>query len=540
MQAECFDGVVVSVCKNHEGIGLFFGFLLQFVHHGLPRKYHCMVDLDPFGSFTDKWLLAFGNHDHGKLRTMGRPTKIKTAIWIGEKQTRIRDRFLPLLLLFVSALATMGAQFSLAYPTNTQALPSTTAASASAAADAASRSSAPIVEYAPPPAEYARAKAYSNASYRHSFIGALYGFLVLLAILRWRVAPSFRDLAERASSHRFVQLIIFAPLILLTIAVLGIPSDIWDQSLSRAYKLSVQAWGPWLRDWILNQAMLVIVGTLLVGILYGVIRRSPRRWWLYFWLASIPILLAVFFLKPTIIDPLFYTFKPLQTVQPALLSEMQKVVHRGGMEIPSDRMLVMNASAKQTGLNAYVTGFGASKRVVVWDNTIVNSTIPETLFVFGHEMGHYVLLHIPKEIAIYATILLVLLYVGYRLANWMLARWGAQWGIRDLQDWASLPVLLFVITALGFLATPAFNGVSRHFEHEADRYGLEVIHGVVPDPNQVAAHYFQKSGEKNLADPDPNAFIEVWFFDHPTRPERVHFVATYDPWSKGIAPKYVK
>jgi len=397
-----------------------------------------------------------------------------------------------------------------------------------------------ILEYAPPPAEYARAKAYSHAHYRHFFINTLYGLLLLLVVLRWRIAPAFRNLAERISMRRFVQKIVFAPLILLTIAVLGIPTDIWDQSLSRAYGLSVQAWGPWLRDWILNQALMLIVGTLLVGILYGVIRRSPRRWWFYFWLASIPILLALFFMQPIVIDPLFYTFKPLADVQPALLAEMQKVVHRGGMEIPPDRMFVMNASSKQTGLNAYVTGFGASKRVVVWDNTIAKATIPETLFVFGHEMGHYVLLHIPKEIAIDAGILLVLLYLGYRLSQSMFKRWGAQWGIRSLQDWASYPLLFFVITALSFLATPAFNAVSRHFEHEADRYGLEVIHGIVANPNQVAAHYFEKSGEMNLSDPDPSTFDKAWFFDHPTRPERVHFVVTYDPWSDGRAPRYVK
>jgi len=423
------------------------------------------------------------------------------------------------------------------------AVPASTAtggSSRAAASQAAEPAPDTIVEYAPPPAEYARAKAYSNARYRQIFIGALYGFLVLLVILRWRVAPAFRDLAERASSHRFVQLVVFAPLILLTIAVLEIASDIWDESLSRAYGLSVQTWGAWTRDWILNQVITLIVETLLVGILYFAIRRSPRRWWFYFWLASIPILLALFFLEPFVIDPLFYKFTPLQTVQPVLLSEMQKVVHRGGMEIPADRMFVMNASSKQTGLNAYVTGLGASKRVVVWDNTIAHATIPETLAVFGHEMGHYVLLHIPKEISIDAAILLFLLYIGYRLSNWMLARWGAQWGIRDLQDWASLPVLLFVITALAFLATPAFNAVSRHFEHEADRYGLEVIHGIVPNENQVAAHFFEKSGELNLADPDPSTFIKIWFFDHPTRPERVHFAATYDPWSKGEEPKYVK
>ncbi|MFY9659068.1 MAG: M48 family metallopeptidase [Terriglobales bacterium] len=441
-----------------------------------------------------------------------------------------RIAVLALFLLFAATLATLHAQSSPASDSSSPAVVATTPVAAGA----------PIVEYAPPPAEYARAKAYSNSHYRHVFIGAFYGFLILLVILRWRVAPAFRNLAERASSSRFVQRIIFAPLILFTIAVLGIPSDIWDESLQRAYGLSVQTWGAWTRDWILGQAIMLIVGTLLVGILYGVIRRSPRRWWFYFWLASIPIVLLMFFLQPIVVDPLFYTFKPLAGAQPVLVSEIQKVVHRGGMEIPADRMFVMNASSKTTGLNAYVTGFGASKRVVVWDNTIAKATVPEALFVFGHEMGHYVLLHIPKEMAIISAILLFLLYLGYRLSNGMLARWGAQWGIRDLQDWASLPVLLFVITLLAFLATPVFNGVSRHFEHEADRYGLEVIHGIVDNPNQVAAHYFQKSGEKNLSDPDPSEFVKIWFFDHPTRPERVHFVATYNPWSSGEEPKYVK
>ena len=99
---------------------------------------------------------------------------------------------------------------------------------------------------------------------------------------------------------------------------------------------------------------------------------------------------------------------------------------------------------------------------------------------------------------------------------------------------------MFLLSALTFLASPAFNSVSRYFEHEADRYGLEVIHGVVDDPAQVAAHYFEKSGELNVADPDPSPFIEVWFFDHPTRPGRVRFVATYDPWAEGESPKYAK
>jgi len=397
-----------------------------------------------------------------------------------------------------------------------------------------------ILEYSPPPAEYARAKARSTANYRHFFVNTLYGLLVLLVLLRWRVAASFRNLAERVSSRRSVQVIIFAPLILLTIAVLGIPSDIWDHSLNLAFGRSVQSWPVWLTDWITNEIVVLIIGTVFVAILYAVIRRSPRRWWLYFWTASIPLLLLVFFLQPLVIDPLFFTFKPLAAAQPLLVSEIQKVTHRAGIEIPSDRFFIMNASSKQTGMNAYVAGFGASKRIVFSDNTIAKAGAPAALFVFGHETGHYVLWHIPKETAIISTIILVFLFIGYRLAPWMLARWGTQWGIRDLGDLASFPALFFVASLLAFFAMPAINADRRHFEHEADRYGLEVIHGIVANSNQVAAHYFEKSGELNLSEPDPNWFTKAWFWDHPPYTERVHFAATYDPWSKGEQPKYVK
>jgi Zn-dependent protease with chaperone function len=398
---------------------------------------------------------------------------------------------------------------------------------------------APLTEYQPPPGEYARAVAYSHASYSHTFVNAAWG-LVALLLLRWRIGPRVRDWAERAGGRRFVQVLVYAPLLLLTVAVLGLPSDVWDQTLSRRFGLSVQGWRSWAADWLINQALLLLIGTLLVWMLYGVIRRSPRRWWLFFWLASLPVLALAIFGAPLVVDPLFYTFKPLAAGHPALVAQIERVTEHGGLPIPPQQMYEMNASSKQTGLNAYVSGFGASKRVVVWDTTMARATIPETLFVFGHEMGHYVLLHIPKEVAIDALILLVLLYLGYRLATWAVARWGAAWGLRGLDDWASLPMLLLLMSGLGFLASPAFNGVSRYFEHEADRYGIEVIHGIVPNPEQVAAHYFEKSGEINLADPDPSPFVKVWFFDHPPRRERVHFVATYDPWASGELPRYVR
>jgi len=203
-------------------------------------------------------------------------------------------------------------------------------------------------------------------------------------------------------------------------------------------------------------------------------------------------------------------------------------------------MFEMKASAKGTTLNAYVTGLGATKRVVVWDTTMQHMTTPETLYVFGHEMGHYVLGHIQKEIAIDLLFLLVLFHIGYRLAKWMVARYGPRWRIRDLADWASLPLLTLVMSLMVFFATPVFNGVSRHYEHQADQYGLEVVHGLIPDEPHTAAMSFQQLGEVSLDYPYVNRFWELWAWNHPTIRDRMIFVQTYDPWSEGKQPEFVK
>ena len=163
----------------------------------------------------------------------------------------------------------------------------------------------------------------------------------------------------------------------------------------------MQQWGSWFGDWGKGLLLGFLFASILGWILYAVLRRSPRRWWFYFWLAMIPILVFVLFITPVWIEPLFNKFEPLTDHHADLVTQIERVVHRGGMDIPPERMFEMKASEKTTELNAYVTGFGQTKRVVVWDTTMEHMTTPQTLFVFGHEMGHYVLGHIPKELAIF-------------------------------------------------------------------------------------------------------------------------------------------
>ena len=275
------------------------------------------------------------------------------------------------------------------------------------------------------------------------------------------------------------------------------------------------------------------VGTLFIAILYDVIRRSPRRWWFYFWLVAVPILLFIFFIQPLLIDPLFNKFEPLQTTHPELVSSIERVLSHAGLTIPRDRMFLMKASEKTKQVDAYVTGLGASKRVVIWDTIIAAEPGALIMHTLGHELGHYVLGHIWSGFAFFAALVFVVLYLAKRFFDWALAKWGAALDIRSADDWASLPLLIMIVYSLFLLSTPIGNAFSRYQEHEADRYGLEVIHGIVDDPGEVAAEAFEVEGEIDLQDPAPPAFIEFWLYDHPAVNDRILFSRTYNPWAKG-------
>jgi Zn-dependent protease with chaperone function len=397
-----------------------------------------------------------------------------------------------------------------------------------------------VTEYTLPPDLYKKAHDLGRIYFRLRLIGFVYGLIVLWLILHWKLGPKFRDWAERSSAKRFLQTLVFSPLLLLTIAVLTLPLAVYAEMVEKKFGLSVQGWGSWSWDWVKAELLQLVIGTLLIWLLYGVIRRSPRRWWVYFWLLSLPIGLFLFFIGPWVIDPMFHKFEPLQQKDPSLTAGLERMVQRAGENIPPERMFWMGASEKTTVLNAYVSGIGASKRIVVWDTTIAKMNTPQIAFIAGHEMGHYVLQHIPKGLAFFASLLLLLFYLGYRSVGWVLARWGIGWGIRGLDDWASLPVLLLLLSIFSFLASPVGNAFSRHLEHQADQYGLEVTHGLTPDSGQLAAQAFQVLGEVDLADPNPNPVNVFLFYDHPSISNRVGFALTYNPWSKGGQGRFVK
>jgi STE24 endopeptidase len=397
-----------------------------------------------------------------------------------------------------------------------------------------------ITAYTLPPELDKKARDRSRINFRLALIGFVYGLFVLWLILRWKLGAKYRDWAEKFSSRRFLQALVFSPLLLLTIAILTLPMDIYGEVIEKQFGISVQGWSSWSWDWIKAELISLVIFIILIWLLYAVIRRSPRRWWFYFWLVSLPILLFIFFISPWVITPLFNKFEPLQQKDPQLTAALEKMVQRAGEDIPPERMFWMGAAEKTTALNAYVTGFGASKRIVVWDTTIAKMNTAQVVFVAGHETGHYVLQHVYKLLGFFALLLLILLYLGYRMMGWVQARWGTGWAIRGVDDWASLPALLLLLSIFSFVTNPVASAFSRYVEHQADQFGLEVTHGLTPDSSQVAAQAFQILGEVDLANPEPNPLDVFLFYSHPPIGDRVQFSLTYDPWAKGGTGEFVK
>ena len=200
--------------------------------------------------------------------------------------------------------------------------------------------------YTLPPDKLAKAIEYAAARNRLHFVAVAYGILVLVALLAWHVAPRLRSIAESASRRRILQAYIFAPLLLLTSDALELPISLYGHYLSLKFEQSIQGWGSWFWDWTKGELLAFALAGIALWVLYGAMRRSPRRWWFYFWLAAVPMVVFLMFIEPFAIEPLFFKFEPLAATQPALVAAIEKVVARGGLEIPPDRMFEMKASEK--------------------------------------------------------------------------------------------------------------------------------------------------------------------------------------------------
>ena len=386
-----------------------------------------------------------------------------------------------------------------------------------------------IQSYTLPPDKLLQAIEYAHIRYFLHFAGFAVQIVALLAVIRVRLA----------SRLRFSRPIALISAVLVLLALADLPLDAIRHSASLRFGISVQGWPSWLWDWIKEQCVGLAISAALFRCFYVLLRKSPQRWWLCTWLASIPIVIGSVYAEPWLLEPLFNKFTPLARTHPELIAPIETVLKRAGLAIPNDRFFEMEASAKTNSLNAYVSGFGSSRRVVLYDTIILKERGPELLTTFAHELGHYALDHIAKGVAFGIILFLTGSYAAFRCIRLAIRRWGPTLGISAVSDVVSIPVFLLFIELSQLLSEPLVNAFSRAQEHAADVYSLEVTHNLIPDARQAAAHAFQIEGETDLDEPAPHPFIVFWLYSHPPTAERLRFALTYDPWRPGQAPRYV-
>ena len=390
-----------------------------------------------------------------------------------------------------------------------------------------------VQTYSLPPGKYVQAVEYAHARHLLHFGSFLIAALVLIAILRLKIVPRLRT----AFGLRPIWIV---TLLLLLTDLFDLPAEVYAHAMSLRYHISIQGWPGWLWDWTKGELVSAALAVITVLPFFWLLRKSPACWWWHAWLISIPLMLFSAFADPLILEPLFNDFSPLAEKHPELIDPIEKMLSRSGVRIPREQLFEMEASRKTNALNAYVSGFGPSRRVVLYDTIIRKEPEAALLTTIGHELGHYALNHILQGLAFGSAGTLLALYVLSVGVRWFIRAWGTNFEITGVSDWASLPLFGLILLVFSFLAEPIGGAFSRWLEHRADIYSLEITHGLIPDAGQAAAQAFQIEGETHLEEPSPHPFIVFWLYSHPPVAERLRFSLEYDPWGKGAAPMFVK
>ncbi len=363
-----------------------------------------------------------------------------------------------------------------------------------------------------PAAAKTRSDAYFEGGYWLILWDFLYSSALALLLLNLRWSAMMRDRAVRLTRFRPLQVLLywvqFAPLMF----VLGFPLEFYESFMrEHKYGLATQTFGPWMGDELKALAVNLVMGGLAVMLLFAIVRKLPKTWWIWGAGAMTALIIFSVAIGPVFLQPIFNKIKRLD--DPTVTAPILKMAHANG--IPTNDVYEIDASRQTTRMSANVSGFGNTMRITLNDNLLRRGSSEEIQAVMGHEMGHYVMNHIPKLIE-FLFILTVVSFAYLRWAlGWTLARWGERWQIHGIADPAVIPLVALLVGILFFALTPVMNTATRTQEREADMFGLNAARQ--PDGFAQAAIHL---GEYRKMHPGP--VEEMLFFDHPSGYERIH------------------
>ena len=425
----------------------------------------------------------------------------------GEQMIRITASVVHFALLCTFLAAIASAQRVSGDPATSQAAAAPRASSESFDVNAAVEA---YLAKMPPP-ERARSNSYFEGGYWLLLWDFLSTVIVMWLLLRFRWSMRIRDLAERITRFRPLQTALYWVQFILVVSVLTFPLTVYEGYFrEHKYGLLNQTFGPWLREQAVMLVVSMLLGAILMVLLFGLVRRLGKNWWV--WGAAVTILFLTFvgLIAPVYIAPLFNKYAKLQDSR--IKDPILSMARANG--IPATDVYEFDASRQSNRVSANVSGFAGTLRISLNDNLLNRCTLSEIETTMGHEMGHYVLNHAYKGLVMFG----VLVVIGFAFLNWFitfaLARWGESWGVRGITDVAALPLATVGLSLFFFLLTPLSNTISRTMEFEADMYGLNSAR--------------QPDGEANVdlllgeyRKLDPGQVEEFIFFDHPSGRTRI-------------------
>ena len=421
--------------------------------------------------------------------------------------TRLRS--FALLILFAGfCLGSAVAQPAIQPTVDIAQVPAAAQPSAHFNADAATEAYMAMI----PPAATARSNAYFEGGYWLILWDFLYSSAICLLLLNLRWSARMRGLAERISRFKPVQTFLYWIQYLLLTFVLGFPLEFYENfAREHKYGLATQTFGPWMGDE--GKALLVnmLLGGLAAVLLFMIVRKLSKTWWIWGSIAAFILAVVAVAISPVYLQPIFNKVTRLD--DPRITAPILRMAHANG--IPANDVYQIDASRQTTRMSANVSGFANTMRITLNDNLLRRGSPEEIQAVMGHEMGHYVMNHIPKLLFFLGVVIVISFAYLYWGLGWALERWGARWAIREVSDPAVLPLAALMTGILFFALTPVMNTVTRVQEKEADMFGLNAARQ--PDGFAQAAIHLSEYRKMR-----PGTLEEFVFFDHPSGYDRIH------------------
>lgn len=356
----------------------------------------------------------------------------------------------------------------------------------------------------------ARSDAYFEGGYWLLLWDLVVALLIAWGLMGSGLSRGLRDRCARIWRGRLTVPLYVLGYVLLT-GALGLPYKLYrDFFREKSYGLMNQGLGAWLGDWAVSLAVNSVVMVVLLSILYALVRRLGRGWWVWGTGVTTLVMGLLLLAGPVFLAPLFNHYTPLADgpVRSAVLS----MARSNG--VPATDVYQFDASRQSDRISANVSGLFGTTRVSLTDNLIQQGTLPEIKAVMAHEIGHYVLDHLIAML-IYLTIIVA---VGFAFVDWAYRRLasglGRRWGVEAIGDVAGLPVAVALISLYSFAMTPALNTMVRVHEAQADMFGLNLAR----EPDAFATVAVKLAQYRKL---HPGPVEEFLFYDHPSGYTRI-------------------